>query len=103
LFLFLAYAQTWGEIAASFVNAAVSFALVSVIWLTVAPLFGLRANGARRESDYNEYYGYQQAETEYQYENPYYGYDYQGRSLQDGLLSRAAQTLFNRYRSRRIS
>jgi len=85
------------------VNAAISFALVSVIWFTVAPLFGLAANGARRVSDSDYYsnansYGYQYSDNSYQYENPYYGYDYQGRSLQDGFLPRAAKALFTRYR-----
>ena len=41
----LAYAQTWGEVGASFISAAVSVALVSVVWFTLAPLFGLTTAG----------------------------------------------------------
>lgn len=107
LFWFLAYAQTWGEIAASFVNGAISFALVSVIWFTIAPVFGLNANGARRDSSGSDYYtnpnsyGYQYADDSYGYEDPYYGYSgYQGRSLQDGVLPRVAKALFARYRNK---
>jgi len=92
------YAQNWGEIAASFVNGAISFALVSVIWFTIAPIFGLSASGARLDtgSDYytnHHSYGYQYADDSYGYEDPYYGY-YQGRSLQDGVLPRVAKALF---------
>ena len=41
----LAYAQTWGEVGASFISAVVSVALVSVVWFTLAPLFGLTTAG----------------------------------------------------------
>ena len=41
----LAYASTWGEVGASFVSAAVSIALVSVVWFTLAPLLGLTSAG----------------------------------------------------------
>lgn len=85
-------------------NGAISFALVSVIWFTIAPIFGLSANGARRDSGSEYYtnpdsYGYQYADDSYDgYEDPYYGYTgYQGRSLQDGVLPRVAKALFARY------
>lgn len=100
-FWFLAVAKNWGEIAASSVNGAISFALVYVIWLTIAPIFGLSANGDRLDTGSGYYsnhnsYGYQYADDSYGYEDPYYGY-YQGRSLQDGVLPRVARALFARY------
>jgi len=82
------------------VNGAISFALVTVIWFTIAPIFGLSANGARRDSSSDFYantdsYGYQYADNSYGYEDPYYGYsNYQGRSFQDGILPRVAKALF---------
>jgi len=89
------YAQTWGEVGQSFISAVVSVALVSVVWFTVAPLFGLTTAGHRREAtgatgagDY--YSGYDQ--TSYDYDPYYYNY-YQGRSLQDTFLPRMGSLL----------
>ena len=41
----LAYAKTWGDVGASVVSAVVSFALISAVWFTVAPIFGLSFSG----------------------------------------------------------
>ena len=75
----------------SSVHAVVSLALVSVIWFTLAPIFGLTVFGTRRSStsDYYNYYPYTNAaggyydysDPGYQYESPYYA---QGRSLNLG-------------------
>ena len=70
---------------------------MTVIWLAVAPVFELSANGARRVAD-DDSYGYQYATNNYGYDDQYYDY-YQGRSFQDGILSRVARALFNRYKS----
>ena len=48
-----AYAQTWGEVGASFISAAVSVALVSVVWFTLAPLFGLTTAGKALHSHWS--------------------------------------------------
>jgi len=95
------YAQTWGEVGASFISAVVSVALVSVVWFSLAPLFGLTTAGHRREAttggggDY--YSGYEQ--TSYDYDPSYYYNYYQGRSLQDSFLPRMG-SLLNREQSR---
>ena len=76
----------------SSVHAVVSLALVSVIWFTLAPIFGLTVFGTRRSSssDYYNYYPYTSSaaggyydysDSGYQYESPYYA---QGRSLNLG-------------------
>lgn len=80
-------------------QAVVSLALVTVIWFTLAPVFGLTVLGERRSSssDYSSYYSnyyanpgyydYSDAGTGYQYESPYYA---QGRSLrveEEGVLA----------------
>jgi len=76
------------------VHAVVSLALVSVIWFTVAPIFGLTVFGTRRSST-SDHYGlnhypftssaaggyYDYSDPGYQYESPYYA---QGRSLNLG-------------------
>ena len=78
----------------SSVHAVVSLALVSVIWFTVAPIFGLTVFGTRRSST-SDHYGlnhypftssaaggyYDYSDPGYQYESPYYA---QGRSLNLG-------------------
>jgi len=88
------YAQTWGEVGASFISAAVSVALVSVVWFTLAPLFGLTTAGTRRAADHQpsqDYYsGYEQQSYDY---DPYYYNYYQGRSLQDTFLPRMGSLL----------
>jgi len=78
------YAKSWGEVGTSLVSAVVSICLVTVVWLTVAPLFGLTSSGHRREyeEDVDYYSGYAD-----QYDPYYYNY-YQGRSLQDSFQSR---------------
>lgn len=83
-------------------QAVVSLALVTVIWFTLAPVFGLTVLGERRSSasDYSSYYSnyyanpghydYSEASTGYQYESPYYA---EGRSLEveeQGVLARLA-------------
>merc|ERR1712156_948355 len=35
------YAETWGEVGASVLSAVVSIALVTAVWFSVAPVFGL--------------------------------------------------------------
>jgi len=78
------YAETWGEVGASVLSAVVSIALVTAVWFSVAPVFGLTSAGHRRqyeaESDY--YSGYTEPYDQY-----YYNY-YQGRSLQDSFQHR---------------
>lgn len=87
-------------------HAVVSLALVSVIWFTLAPMFGLTVFGTRRSStsDYYNYYpytssaagGYDYSDPGYQYESPYYA---QGRSLnlddgkRDGALARIGRMI----------
>ena len=89
-----AYANTLPEVFSSSVHAVVSLALVSVIWFTLAPIFGLTVFGTRRSST-ADYYGpnhypysssasgsyYDYSDPGYQYESPYYA---QGRSLNLG-------------------
>ena len=73
----------------SSVRAVVSLGLVTVIWFTLAPIFGLTVFGTRRSStsDYYNYYTntaggyYDYSDPGYQYESPYYA---QGRSLNLG-------------------
>ena len=74
----------------SSVRAVVSLGLVTVIWFTLAPIFGLTVFGTRRSStDYYNYYPYTSgaggyydySDSGYQYESPYYA---QGRSLNLG-------------------
>ena len=90
----------------SSVHAVVSLALVTVIWFTVAPIFGLTVFGTRRSStsDYYNYYPYSRgggyydySEPSYQYENSYYA---QGRSLdlgneeeRNGVLTKIGQVM----------
>jgi len=81
------YAKTWGDVGASVVSAVVSIALVSVVWFTLAPIFGLTASGQRRvvttETDFPAY------DSSYEEYDPYY-YNYynQGRSLQESFSHR---------------
>merc|ERR1711997_888094 len=91
------YAQTWGEVGASFISAAVSVALVSVVWFTLAPLFGLTTAGRRRETTGattgGEYYsGYSGYDQTYDYDPYYYNYN-QGRSLQESFLTKRMGSL----------
>merc|ERR1719251_146419 len=66
------YANTLPEVFSSSVQAVVSLALVTVIWFTLAPIFGLTVFGTRRSStsDYYNYYPYTSAAGGY--------YDYSG-------------------------
>ena len=78
---------------------------VSLIWFTIAPLFGLQLNGQRRSSSpaesydgylYDGYDGYQYEPTYYHDYSAYYN---QARSLSNSqFLSRAGKALLNRYR-----
>jgi len=86
------YASTWGEVGASFVSAAVSIALVSVVWFTLAPLLGLTSAGQRRDQDVTGDSYYSGYEHSYDYDPYYYNY-YQGRSLQDSFLPRMGSLL----------
>ena len=84
-------------------HAVVSLALVTVIWFTVAPIFGLTVFGTRRSSTSDYYYPYTSgggyydySEPSYQYENSYYA---QGRSLdlgdeeRNGVLTKIGQVM----------
>ena len=79
-----AYAESLPEILRSATSAVVSLGLVSDIWFTLAPIFGLTVLGTRRSSpDYYSYpYSYDYSDgAGYQYDSQYWA---QGRSLEVG-------------------
>jgi len=102
------YTDSLPETIKAAVNAVVSLALVSVIWFSVAPVFGLTVLGTRRSSSSSQYSDYYPTHSYYtsdywdpasQYENYYYA---QGRSLDlgeegglKGSLPRAAREILS--------
>ena len=94
-------------------NAVISLGLVSVIWFSLAPLFGLTARGSRRSSTSDYIYSYPYPTTGgagyYDYSDAGYqydGYNYaQGRSLdlgqeenaKPGIFARVAKKLVDRW------
>jgi len=94
--IILAFANSWNDVINSVTNAAVTLLLVTVVWITLAPLFGVTARGgikrkAGQQSEYNHYYS-----GDYD-DNYYQSYYNQGRSLvEEGIVKRMGKVLINR-------
>lgn len=98
---FVAYADSVGEVLGAVIHAVVSLFFVTVVWLVVAPVFGVQLSPLKKSSAdlYETYYdesGYSgSGQSSYPYGGSYYGDYSESRSLQGGVM-RAARAVFNR-------